>query len=472
MVPAVRSLKILVASSEALPYFKSGGLADVARSLPDALRARGHDARIIHPLYPGVAERVPLVEQEVLIVPWVGGQIELRTFTHEAAGAAPAVLVHHQAFATRGSPYEDPDPAAPARRFALFSRAVLGYARKWGADIVHLNDWQTGLVPVYALLDGVQLPTVFAIHNLAYQGIFDRRILDEIGVPREFFRAENGLEFYGNVALIKGGVGLADRIVTVSPTYAREIQTPEYGAGLDGLLRFRGRVLHGILNGIDNRAWDPATDPALYANYTIEAMDGKSVNKNRLATELNFSNDAPLCVVISRLVHQKGIDLIMRALPAILDAGANVVVLGDGDRVLESQFGEIAHRMPKRVAAFFRFDDRLARRLYAAADFLLMPSRYEPCGLGQMIAQRYGTLPIVRATGGLVDTVQDGKTGFMFADATPHALSETVHRAVAAYRQPGFSNLRERCMQLDWSWGTSAAHYEDVYRYAIGPDAS
>jgi len=322
------------------------------------------------------------------------------------------------------------------------------------------------------LIDGVSLPTVFAIHNLAYQGTYGRAVLDEIGVPREFFRPENGLEFYGNVALIKGGIALADRVVTVSPTYAREIQTHEYGAGLDGLLRFRSRVLHGILNGIDQKAWDPETDGALYARYSVTTLEGKARNKAQLTAELNLAGDAPLCVVISRLVHQKGIDLIARALPALLDSGINLVILGDGDRMLEAQFGEVAQRVPDRVAAFFRFDDKLARRLYAAADFLLMPSRYEPCGLGQMIAQRYGTLPIVRATGGLVDTVTDGRTGFMFADAAPHALHETVLRALGAYRQAGFRKLREECMRLDWSWAQSAGHYEDVYRYAIGPSAS
>ena len=465
-------MKILLASSEALPYFKSGGLADVARSLPDALRARGHDVRIIHPLYPGIAERIPLIEHERLVVPWVGGHIELRTFTHEPPRGARAVLVHHHAFGTRGSPYEDADPAAPARRFALFSRAVLHYARLWDADVVHLNDWQTGLVPVYALLDGVRLPTVFAIHNLAYQGIFPPAVLDEIGVPREFFRPENGLEFYGNIALIKGGIALADRVVTVSPTYAQEIQTEELGAGLDGLLRFRSRVLHGILNGIDQDAWNPETDGALYANYGCAAPAGKMENKICLTSDLNLSSDAPLCVVISRLVHQKGIDLIARAVPALLESGVNLVVLGDGDKTLAAQFAEIAQRLPHRVAAFFRFDDQLARRLYGAADFLLMPSRYEPCGLGQMIAQRYGTLPVVRATGGLVDTVTDGQTGFTFSEAMPYALHETMLRALAAYRQPGFWKLRERCMKLDWSWNASAEHYEDVYRYAIGPSAS
>ena len=465
-------MKILLASSEALPYFKTGGLADVARSLPDALRARGHDIRIIHPLYPEIATRLPLVEHERLIVPWVGGQIELPTFAHHPSRGAPAILVHHHAFGTRGSPYEDPDPAAPARRFALFSRAVVHYAQNWGADVVHLNDWQTGLVPVYALLDSVRLPTVFAIHNLAYQGLNRPGVLDEIGVPHEFFRPENGLEFYGSVALIKGGIALADRLVTVSPTYAQEIQTEEYGAGLDGLLRFRSRVLHGILNGIDQSAWDPATDGALYANYEMTAPAAKAENKACLTSDLGLSADGPLCVVISRLVHQKGIDLIARAMPALLETEMNLVVLGDGDRSLEAQFAEIAQRMPDRVAAFFRFDDQLARRLYAAADFLLMPSRYEPCGLGQMIAQRYVTVPIVRATGGLVDTVTGGQTGFMFEDAAPYALHEAVLRALHAYRQPGFATLREQCMKLDWSWDVSAQHYEDVYRYAIGPDAS
>jgi starch synthase len=238
------------------------------------------------------------------------------------------------------------------------------------------------------------------------------------------------------------------------------------------LLRFRSRVLHGILNGIDNNAWNPATDPALFAPYSVADLTDKAANKARLTSGLDFAGDAPLFVVISRLVHQKGIDLIVRALPGILDAGANVVVLGDGDRALEAQFGELSHRFPRRVATFFRFDDDLARKLYAAADFFLMPSRYEPCGLGQMIAQRYGTVPIVRATGGLVDTVQDGKTGFMFAEASPHALYETVLRALGAYHQAGFRKMREACMRLDWSWGSSAAHYEDVYHYAIGPTAS
>jgi starch synthase len=466
-------MKILMAASEALPYFKSGGLADVARSLPDALHARGHDVRIIHPFYPSVGNLgLQLTETEMLQVPWAGGQLELDTFEHHSSDGALGILLQHPVFQVNGSPYEDADPHAPARRFAVFSRAVVAYAQRWGADVVHLNDWQTGLVPVYSLIDGVSIPTVFAIHNLGYQGNYSPGVLDQIDVPSEFFRAENGLEFFGNIALIKGGIALADRVVTVSPTYAQEIQRPDYGAGMDGLLRFRARVLHGILNGIDHRVWNPATDPALPVHFDLDSLEGKQQNKAELLSHFRFDVAAPLCVVISRLAHQKGIDLVARALPGILDLGANVIVLGDGDQAIEAQFGEIAQRLPNRVAAFFRFDDQLARRLYAAADFLLMPSRYEPCGLGQMIAQRYGTVPIVRATGGLVDTVQDEQTGFMFADATPHALYEAVQRAITAYHDGRLDKIRRNCMRLDWSWGASAEHYEDVYRYAIGPSAS
>src|SRR5688500_17888929 len=271
-------MKILLAASEALPFFKSGGLADVARSLPDALLERGHDVHIIHPLYPSVLYRgLPLVEHERLAVPWVGGHIEVRSFLHKPNKGAPAILLQHHAFAVNGSPYEDADPLAPARRFALFSRAVLTYARAWGADVIHLNDWQTGLVPIYGVIDGISIPTIFAIHNLAYQGIYARRLLDEIGVPQDFFRME-GLEFHGNVSLIKGGLGFANRIVTVSPTYAEEIQRPDYGAGLDGLLRYRRETLRGILNGIDNNTWNPAIDTALYRTYSPDDLSGKATN--------------------------------------------------------------------------------------------------------------------------------------------------------------------------------------------------
>ncbi|MGQ0561584.1 MAG: glycogen synthase [Gemmatimonadota bacterium] len=470
---AGRPLKIALVTSEALPYHKSGGLADVARSLPDALVGRGHDVRIIHPLYSSIPRAHHRLRRgEPLSVPWVGGDIQVDVCEHERRGTALGVLLAHSAFHVVGSPYEDDDPHVTARRFALFSRAALHYAQRWGADVLHLNDWQTGIVPAYALVDGIAIPTLFAIHNLAYQGLFSRSILDQIGLPGELFRTENGLEFYGNVSFLKGGIALANRISTVSPTYAREIQTPEYGAGFDGLLRFRSRDLFGILNGIDVKTWNPARDRALPQVYDARSLHIKDEVRTSLVTDSGFDLDRPILAVISRLAHQKGIDLVLGALPELLDSGVSLYVLGDGDAVLEAHFGEIARRFPNRIAAVFRFDDGLARRLYAGADFFLMPSRYEPCGLGQMIAQRYGTPPIVRATGGLRDTVRDGVTGFCFEHATVPALVDGVQRALGVWRGADCDALRQRCMALDWSWRGSAERYEQVYAYTLGPTAS
>jgi starch synthase len=460
-----RQLKILVVASEALPYHKSGGLADVTRALPDALTASGHNVRIIHPLYSTIPRaRFRLKRDELLKMPWVGGDLTLDVWLHERRGTATGVLLGHPAFIVGASPYEDYDPHVTARRFALFSRAALHYAKRWGADVVHLNDWQTGVVPAYALVDDIPLPTLFSIHNLGYQGLFARSILDEIGLPREFFRTENGLEFYGNVSFLKGGLALSNRLSTVSPSYAREIQTPEFGGGLDGLLRFRSHDLHGILNGIDTKAWNPATDKALPRRFDAASLPIKDELRKELLADAGLDPQRPLLGIVSRLAHQKGIDIVLAALPALLESGVNLCVLGDGDVALESHFREIGRRAPDRVAAVLGFDDTLARRLYAGADFFLMPSRYEPCGLGQMIAQRYGTPPIVRATGGLRDTVRDGETGFSFSQATPRDLVGAVHRALGMWRGPDWNPMRRRCMALDWSWQASAARYEELYR--------
>ena len=462
--------RILFASSEALPYFKSGGLADVSRSLPDALCKLGHDVRIFHPLYASIDRtRFRFRKAGQLSVPWTAGTVATELFMHERRETAPAVLLSHPAFATRGSPYEDADPHATGQRFALFSRAVLHYAAAWNADVIHLNDWQTGLVPAYGLVDDIAIPTLFSIHNLAYQGIFAPWMVDLLALPRALFRTENGLEFYGNVSFLKSGLALSSRLSTVSPTYAREIQTPEYGAGFNGLLRFRSRDLFGILNGIDMDAWNPATDAALAKTYDINSIEHKEETRALLVSQANLEPERPIVATVSRLAHQKGIDLILAATPELLDAGVNIVILGDGDKALEWQFSELARRFPTRVAAVFRFDDTLARRLYAGADFFLMPSRYEPCGLGQMIAQRYGTPPIVRATGGLRDTVTEGETGFLFERAAAADLIDGVRRGLAVWRTNEWGALRRRCMQLDWSWRVSAQHYEDAYASAIGP---
>jgi starch synthase len=383
------------------------------------------------------------------------------------------VLVEHELFASAAEPYNATvDPLTVAERFALFARASLHYARQWEADVIHLNDWQTGLAPVYSHVDRIPIPTVFSIHNLAYQGNYPVSVLNRIGVPPTFFRTENGIEFFGNASFIKGGIALADRITTVSPTYAGEIQTPELGAGFDGLLRFRNRYLHGILNGIDVESWNPQTDAALSVRYGVRSAERKDENRSALLNELQLDDTGPLLIIVSRLAHQKGIDIFAAALPALLDLGVSIAVLGDGDTATEQVFSRIASANPRRVAAFFKFDDPLSRRFYAGGDFFIMPSRYEPCGLGQMLAQRYGTIPVVRRTGGLIDTVEDGATGFQFDEPTSDALLGAVRRALAVWRRKDWLKMRRRCMRLDRSWGRSAEKYEEVYRAALGPVSS
>jgi starch synthase len=463
-------VRILFATPEAAPYWKTGGLADVARALPDALAARGHEVLVVHPFYRALRGRgLPLEVAGFARLPWPGGDMIVRYLEHRPTEGAPALFVDQPYFFDTADPYGATrfDRYAAARRFAFFCRAVVERARSWGADVIHLNDWPTGLVPVYARLDGVGTATLFAIHNLAYQGNFPPSILPEIGVPWDFFRTERGVEFYGSASFMKGGLELSDRLVTVSPTYAREIQTPAYGAGFDGLLRNRRRDLSGILNGIDPRTWNPAADPALAVPYDADRLEEKDENREELLHELGLDGRGPLFVMVTRLAEQKGIELVLDALPELLRLAIRLAILGDGHPGYEEALSRAVAHHPHRVAAFFRFDDRLARRLYAGGDFFLMPSLYEPCGLSQMIAQRYGTVPVVRHTGGLADTVEDGVSGFAFDEPTAAGLLEAARRARAAWREPGWDALRRRCMRLDHSWTRSAAEYEELYRRTI-----
>ncbi|MBX6362847.1 MAG: glycogen synthase [Gemmatimonadetes bacterium] len=465
-------MRILFASAEAIPYWKTGGLADVARSLPDALAERGHDVRVIVPFYRLVRGRqLPLEPSAELDVPWPGDPIRTRFLLHRPAHGAPGVLVDEPDFFDTDDPYGAPygDVLALGRRFAFFCRAIVTYAKAWGADVVHLNDWPTGFVPVYGLLDGLEAGTVFTIHNLPYQGNFPPALVPQIGAPWDLYRPENGFEFWGQASFMKAGLALSARLVTVSPTYAAEIRTPDFGAGLDGLLRFRHGVLHGILNGIDPRIWDPRHDRALPRPFGVEDVHLKAENRAAVLTELGLSGDGPLFVAVTRLVEQKGIDLLLDAIGPIVHRGGCVAVLGSGDVAYERALRDAAAAAPDRVAARLGFDDGLARRLYAGGDFFLMPSRYEPCGLGQMIAQRYGTPPIVRHTGGLADTVIDGVTGLAFHDASAAALLSAVERAWSAWRDGSIDAVRRRAMELDWSWDRSAAEYEAVYACARGP---
>jgi starch synthase len=469
-------VKILFAGSEALPHFKTGGLADVARSLPDALAARGHDVRIIMPgfhfLHDATADAVADAD---LALPWPGGPVRTSVAVLDGAdGTAPTAFVRTPGIFDTDRPYEAPpaDPLGLARRYAFFCRAVVHYATHWDADVVHLNDWQTGLVPAYALADGLHAATLFAIHNLAYQGNFPAAIMHQVGLPATLFRMENGLEFHGQVSFMKAGIALADRLATVSPTYAREIQTPLYGNGLDGLLAFRRRLLHGILNGIDTRAWNPTTDPLLPATYNGRTLTRKAASRAALLERAGLDGDGPVLGVVSRLVHQKGIELIMGAMPELLAAGCRIVVLGSGEPAFEHAIASRATATPDRVAFRPGFDEPLAHLIYAGADFFLMPSLYEPCGLGQMIAQRYGTPPIARRTGGLNDTVRDGVTGFLFDEPSAASLADAVRRATAIWQRRGWRSLQSRCMREDHSWTRSAAEYEKVYELALGAVAA
>lgn len=465
-------MKVLFAAAEAKPYYKTGGLAEVARSLPDALRARELDVRIILPHYPEIQLEGGVSEHEPdLLVPWPHAGLPAGITVHRpGAEHAPAVLLKQRAFFNTKQPYGAPGEEAVtlARRYAFFARAVVAYAARWGADVIHLNDWQTALAPVYALTDRWDGATVMGIHNLPYQGNFPPSVMRSIDLPPELFRTENGVEFHGHVSFLKGGIALADRIVTVSPTYAREVQTPEFGAGLDGLLRFRRRALYGILNGIMPAHWDPATDRALPKRYSDADLSGKSACRTAVLNAFGLEDGGPLFVMATRLAHQKGVNLLLSAMPQLLEQNVRLAVLGDGGPEYAHALQEWERRAPGRVAARFEFEDGLSHRMYAGGDFFLMPSLYEPCGLGQMIAQRYGTVPVVRRVGGLADTVQDGRTGFTFDAATPEALSGAVARAAAAWQVRGWVTLQKKCMRLDRSWKRSARDYEQLYRLAIG----
>lgn len=467
-------MRVLFATSEALPFWKTGGLADVARALPDALTARGHEVTIVHPYYRFLqGRRVPTEVVGFARIPWPGGDMTVRYLEDHPEsrpkGAAPTLFVDQPYYLDILDPYGPTrfDRVAAGRRFALFCRAIVERAREWEADLIHLNDWPTGMVPLYARLEGLRIPTVFTIHNLGYQGNFTPSLLPEIGVPWEYYRIDEGVEFYGTASFLKGGLALSDRLNTVSPTYAREIQTPRHGAGLDGLLYERRAELRGILNGLDQRYWNPATDPVLTANFDGESVERKELNRAALLREIGLDGRGPVFVVVSRLAEQKGIELVLGAIDELLRLGIRLAVLGRGLPAYETALAKMADEHPRRVAAFFRFDEDFARRLYAGGDFFLMPSLYEPCGLGQMIAQRYGTPPVVRATGGLADTVVDGKTGFTFTEPSESGLVAAVKRAIRSWRGPGWNALRKRCMRVDHSWTRSAAEYEALYREAI-----
>ena len=479
-------MRILLASSEVAPFAKTGGLADVAGALPKALAKLGHDIRVVLPRYRGV-DPVKFQLRQVftsLSVPAAGRSADA-TIWEGAIGAVPVYFVGHDGYFNRDALYQTPDGDYPdnAERFAFFSRAVLEMTRALDflPDIYHCNDWQTGLVPTYlrTSLQGARefqaAGVLFTVHNLGYQGLFGPEALAMANLGQELFNPF-GLEFYGKVNLLKAGLVFADLITTVSRKYSQEIQTEEFGHGLEGVLRARARDVHGILNGIDYDEWHPSRDAFIAAKFSPDDVSGKADCKVDLQRAFGLPErpDVPLLAVISRLTPQKGMDLVAEAMDALLDLDTQFVLLGTGDANLHKAFERAKAQHPSRVGLKLGFDVALSHKIEAGADMFLMPSRYEPCGLNQMYSLAYGTVPVVRATGGLDDTIQpfDPGTGegsgFKFAGTTSRALLEAVRAAVGLYRQPDiWRRLIRNGMACDFSWDRSAREYEALYQEIV-----
>jgi starch synthase len=471
-------MEILFVASEVAPFSKTGGLGDVAEALPRALDARGHAVTVVTPLYGSIdPERHGLRRLEAAVdARGEGANLWV-------APGKPAVhfLEHDRYFGQRRGLYGEAgaDYGDNAQRFAFLARAALGLPRALGLSprIVHLNDWQTALAAWmlrHELADDPRLArarSVFTIHNLAYQGVFAKEMLVEIGLPWEVFSWQ-AMEFHDRLNFMKAGLTFADALTTVSPTYAKEILTPEHGYGLDPLLRYRRRDLHGILNGIDVAQWDPARDPHLPARYGPRSLEGKAACKKALQAELGLPvrADVPLVGMVGRLAEQKGIDLVAAVLPALTATDLQLAVLGSGQAEYEQLFRRAARERPDRMGVRIGFDEGLAHRIEAGADIFVMPSRYEPCGLNQMYSLRYGTVPVVRAVGGLEDTVEDFDgarrgTGFKFRDYDPRALLTALRRALEVRRDASaWRGIVERGMAVDFSWDASAARYEELFR--------
>jgi starch synthase len=473
-------MKILFVTSEVFPLIKTGGLADISGSLPAALQALGQDVRLLIPGYIPVLDKLEniLTVASFTVFP---GQPEVKLLSAKMpnTGVPVYVLDAPQYFYRVDGPYQyelGGDWPDNAMRFGMLSKvaALLGSAASpiaWQADIVHCNDWQTGLAPAYLqMIPDLHAKSVMTIHNIAFQGNFDSDWLTPLNLPQSCFDM-HGVEFHGYLSFLKAGLHYADRIVTVSPSYAHEIQTTEMGNGMQGLLTVRNGDVSGILNGIDEQEWNPATDKHLTAHYDASNLAPKAECKLALQQLLGLepNEKSPLLGVVSRLTYQKGLDLLLECLPKLLDGGAQLVVLGSGEHDLERRYQQLAQRYPGRVSVTVRFDEGLSHQIMAGADIFLMPSRFEPCGLNQMYGMRYGTPPVVRRTGGLADSIIDASrtngTGFVFEDASPATLFRAIVRAIDSYRDgKKFLRIQLNGMRRDVGWRSSAQRYIDLYR--------
>ncbi|MBV8105352.1 MAG: glycogen synthase GlgA [Hyphomicrobiales bacterium] len=478
-------LKVLSVASEIFPLVKTGGLADVAGALPGALKREGILVRTLVPAYPAVKAKLAEVSTIGEYSDLFGGPA--RVLAGAAAGLDLFALDAPHLYDRPGNPYLRPDGldwTDNARRFAALARVGadigLGAIGPFRPEVVHAHDWQAALAPAYLHFASALRPaTVITIHNLAFQGHFPLSTFWELGLPERALTID-GVEYFGGVGYLKAGLRLADGITTVSPTYAREITTPEFGMALDGLLRSRASTLHGILNGIDDVVWNPAADPAVPQNYSALRIDMRARNKTALQNKLGLtpSPDRPLFAVVSRLSHQKGLDLMLSAMPQFVAKGGQFGLLGSGERTLEEGFADAAANRADSIGCVFGYDERLAHLFQAGADFVVVPSRFEPCGLTQLCALRYGATPIVSRVGGLADTVIDANeaataagvaTGVQFSPTSVEALSSAFDRAFELFHnKESMRRVRLNGMRADVSWRGPARRYAALYRSLAG----
>ena len=478
--------RILFCASEVYPLIKTGGLADVAGALPHALKKLGHDIQIVLPAYPDVLAQLkhpPQLRVQTHVYDYV---VRILHTTLPGTRVPVWLIDCPDLFQRPGNPYHDahgepwPDNAI---RFAVFSQIITDMAMNrcglnWQPQLVQCNDWQTGLVPALLSLEKQRPATVFTIHNLAYQGVFDRATFDYLQLEEYFWHYER-LEYHDHFSFIKGGLVFADRITTVSPTYAQEIQTPEFGNGLQGLLQFRAEQLTGILNGIDTEVWNPGKDKYLPHKYNQQHLPGKALNKQALQQQFKLPQQPQpmLLGLVSRLAQQKGIDLLLAILPELATRPVQLAIVGSGDKIYQQALSRAAKTHPDLIGLHLGYDEASAHLIEAGSDVFLMPSRFEPCGLNQMYSQRYGTLPIVTPVGGLFDTVVDATaeavaqqtaTGFVMTEVSEAALLEAIDRAIALHAEPAvWKKLMRTAMQQDYSWSHSAQDYAVVYAQAL-----
>ncbi|MDR3526477.1 MAG: glycogen synthase GlgA [Rhizomicrobium sp.] len=482
-------MRVLFATAEAYPLAKTGGLADVSRALPLALRKLGIDVRLLMPGYPRAYVRVENPRIVAKIAPALGVDDATLVEGIFPETDLPVYLIDSPSLYRRnGGLYQDEagkDWQDNALRFAFLAHVgaeiALGrIGQTWTPDIVHANDWHAGLLPLYlSLHSGPRPSTIFTTHNMAFQGNFPADWLEKLGIPGACFQAA-GVEFYNQISFLKAGLRYADRVTTVSPTYAKEILTPEFGCGMEGVLRQRREDFVGILNGIDDGLWNPAVDPMLPRTFHLSDISGKRACKAALQQEmgLKVAPDTPLIGFVSRITHQKMADVILEALPWLCAQDVQFVSVGEGDPAMEAGFGQVRELYSANAAVIVGYDEPIAHRLQAAADILLAPARFEPCGLTQLYALKYGTLPIVRRTGGLADTVVDATatsiadrsaTGFVFDQATSEELISAIGRALSLYREPLiWRRLQLQAMAQDFSWDASATQYAALYSAASG----